>query len=125
MREIINKNFGHFYIEELNGREEQNRIKIYDSEMNYLDYLPLDADDDDKTIAQRYEKYVAKLESFEIIEEMLDWLALDYEFVGFKDDTIAYLHNELNWDLPSEEYNPLDNEWVNRIGNTYIVVSEY
>lgn len=124
MREIINKNFGHFYIEELNNREEQDRVKIYDSEMNYLDYLPLH-EDDDETIDQQYNRYVAKLESFETIEEMLEWLVLDYEFVGFKDETIAYLHDELNWDLPSEKYNPLDNEWVNRIGNTYIVVSEY
>lgn len=125
MREIINKNFGHFYIEEPNNREEKDRVKLCDSEMNYLDYLPLHEDDDDETIEQQYKRYIAKLESFETIEEMLEWLVLDYEFVGFKDETIAYLHNELNWDLPSEEYNPLDNEWVNRIGNIYVVVSEY
>lgn len=124
MREIINKNFGHFYIEELDNREEQGRIKIYDSELKYLDYLPINPDDDE-TEEQLYERYVSNLESFETIEEMLDWLVLGYEFVGFKDETIAYLHNVLNWDLPRDDYNPLDNEWVNRIGNTYIVVSEY
>lgn len=125
MRKINNNYLGDFYIEELENREEKDRVKLCDSVMNYLDYLPLHEDDDDETIEQQYERYVAKLESFETIEEMLDWVALDYEFIGFKDETIAYLHNELNWDLPSEEYNPLDNEWVNRIGNTYIVVSEY
>lgn len=124
MREIINKNFGHFYIEKLNNREEQDRVKIYDTEMNYLDYLPLECYDDE-TPEQLYDKYIAKLESFETIEEMLEWLVLDYEFVGYKDETIEYLHNVLNWDLPSDEYNPLDNEWVNRIGNTYVVVKDY
>ena len=48
-----------------------------------------------------------------------------YGSFGNRDRTIEYLHKELNWDLPSKDYNPLDNEWVNRIGDIYIVVSEY
>ena len=55
----------------------------------------------------------------------MDWLVCRCEFIGDKDQTIKYLHEELNWELPSEDYNPLDNEWVNRIGDVYIVVSEY
>ena len=127
MRKINNKNInGNFFIENFDKREEQDRIKIYDSDKNYLDYLPLDQIDvNDTPIEEQYNNYVEMLESFKTIEEMMDWLVCDCEFIGNKDRTIEYLHKELNWDLPSENYNPLDNEWVNRIGDTYIVVSEY
>ena len=124
MRKINNKNInGKFYIENFDEREEKDRVKIYDSDENYLDYLPLE--EDDTPIEEQYNNYVEMLEQFKTIEEMMDWLVCDCEFIGNKDRTIEYLHKELNWDLPSENYNPLDNEWVNRIGDTYIVVSEY
>ncbi len=124
---INNKNInGNFFIENFDEREEKDRVKIYDSDENYLDYLPLDQIDvDDTPIEEQYNNYVEMLESLKTIEEMLDWLVCDCEFIGDKDQTIKYLHEELNWDLPSKDYNPLDNEWVNRIGDTYIVVSDY
>ena len=127
MRKINNKNInGKFYIENFDEREEKDRVKIYDSDENYLDYLPLDQIDvDDTPIEEQYNNYVEMLEQCKTIEEMMDWLVCDCEFIGNKDRTIEYLHEELNWDLPSENYNPLDNEWVNRIGDTYIVVSDY
>lgn len=121
---INNKNInGKFYIENFDEREEKDRVKIYDSDENYLDYLPIE--EDDTPIEEQYNNYVEMLESFKTIEELLDWLNCNYEFFGTKKETIQYLHEELNWDLPSKDYNPLDNEWVNRIGNIYIVVSEY
>ena len=127
MRKINNKNInGNFFIENFDEREEKDRVKIYDSDENYLDYLPLDQIDvDDTPIEEQYNNYIEMLESYKTIEEMLDWLVCDCEFIGNKDQTIEYLHKELNWDLPSKDYNPLDNEWVNRIGDIYIVVSEY
>ncbi len=121
---INNKNInGKFYIENFDEREEKDRVKIYDSDENYLDYLPIE--EDDTPIEEQYNHYVEMLESFKTIEVLLDWLNCNYEFFGTKKETIQYLHEELNWDLPSKDYNPLDNEWVNRIGNIYIVVSEY
>lgn len=124
---INNKNInGNFFIENFDEREEQDRVKIYDSDENYLDYLPLDQIDvNDTPIEEQYNNYIEMLESFKTIEEMMVWLVCDYEFIGNKNQTIEYLHKELNWDLPNENYNPLDNEWVNRIGDIYIVVSEY
>lgn len=121
---INNKNInGNFFIENFDEREEKDRVKIYDSDENYLDYLPLE--EDDTPIEEQYNNYIEMLESFKTIEVLLDWLNCNYEFFGTKRETIQYLHEELNWDLPSKDYNPLDNEWVNRIGNIYIVVSEY
>lgn len=125
MRKINNKNInGNFFIENFDEREEQERIKIYDSDKNYLDYLPLDQIDvDDTPIEEQYNNYIEMLESFKTIEEMLDWLVCDCEFIGKKSEAIKYVLTE--WNLPDEETDPLDNEWVNRIGDTYIIVSEY
>ena len=126
MRKINNKYLGTFYIEELENREEQDRVKLYDSDEKYLDYLPLESYDiDDPTFEEQYDGYVEMLESFKNIPDLMDWLVCGCDFIGNKDRTIEYLHKELNWDLPSKDYNPLDNEWVNRIGDIYIVVSEY
>ena len=126
MRKINNKYLGDFYIEELENREEQDRVKLYDSDENYLDYLPLErCDDTDPTEEEQYQDYIEMLESFKNVLYLMDWLVCRCEFIGDKDQTIKYLHEELNWELPSEDYNPLDNEWVNRIGDVYIVVSEY
>ena len=126
MRKINNKYLGTFYIEELENREEQDRVKLYDSDEKYLEYLPIERyDDTDPTEEEQYQGYIEMLESFKNVLYLMDWLVCRCEFIGDKDQTIKYLHEELNWELPSEDYNPLDNEWVNRIGDTYIVVSEY
>ena len=119
---INNKNInGKFYIENFDEREEEDRVKIYDSDENYLDYLPLE--EDDTPIEEQYNNYIEMLESFKTVEEMLDWLVCDCEFIGKKSEAIKYVLTE--WNLPDEETDPLDNEWVNRIGDTYIIVSEY
>lgn len=126
MRKINNNYLGDFYIEELENREEKDRVKLYDSNYNYLDYLPLERyDDTDPTFEEQYNGYIEMLESFKTVPELMEWLVSSWEFIGDKDQTIKYLHEELNWDLPSEDYNPLDNELVNRIGDIYVVVSEY
>ena len=122
MRKINNKNInGNFFIENFDKREEEDRVKIYDSNENYLDYLPLE--EYDTPIEEQYNNYVEMLESFKTIEEMMDWLVCDCEFIGKKSEAIKYVLTE--WNLPDEETDPLDNEWVNRIGDTYIIVSEY
>ena len=126
MRKINNNYLGTFYIEELENREEQDRVKLYDSDEKYLEYLPIERyDDSDPTEEEQYQGYIEMLESFKTVPDLMEWLVSSWEFIGDKDQTIKYLHEELNWDLPSEDYNPLDNEWVNRIGDIYVVVSEY
>lgn len=122
MRKINNKNInGNFFIENFDEREEQNRIKIYDSDENYLDYLPLE--EDDTPIEEQYNNYIDMLENFKTIEELMDWLVCDYEFIGNKSEAIKYVLTE--WNLPDDECDPLDSEWVNRIGDTYIIIAEY
>lgn len=122
MRKINNKNInGNFFIENFDEREEQDRIKIYDSNENYIDYLPLK--EDDTPIEEQYNNYIEMLENFKTVEELLNWLVCDYEFIGNKSEAIKYVLTE--WNLPDDECDPLDNEWVNRIGDIYIIITEY
>lgn len=110
---INNKNInGKFYIENFDEREEKDRVKIYDSDENYLDYLPLE--EDDTPIKEQYNNYVEMLESFKTIEKLMDWLVCDYKFVG----SLEALEN-------SEWSDMIGTEWVNKIGDFYIVISEY
>lgn len=119
---INNKNInGNFFIENFDEREEKDRVKIYDSDENYLDYLPLE--EYDTPIEEQYNNYIEMLESFKTVKELMDWLVCDYEFIGNKPEAIKYVLTE--WNLPDDECDPLNNEWVNRIGNTYIIIAEY
>lgn len=123
MKKINNNYLGTFYIEELENREEQDRVKLFDSDENYLDYLPLEIYDDTYPTLDQYNGYIEMLESFETVPDLMDWIVCDCDFIGNKSEAIKFVLTE--WNLPDEECDPLDNEWVNRIGDVYIVVSEY
>lgn len=123
MRKINNNYLGDFYIEELENREEQDRVKLYDSDENYIDYLPLERyDDTDPTEEEQYDGYVKMLESFKNVPDLMDWLVCDCDFIGNKSEAIKYILTEI---MPDNQFDLLDNEWVNRIGDVYIIISEY
>lgn len=112
MRKINNKNInGNFFIENFNERSEKDRVKIYDSDYEYLDYLPIE--EDETPIEEQYNNYVEMLEQFKTVEEMLDWLVTNYGFIG----NLEELEN-------SEWSDVIGTEWMNRIGDTYIAISD-
>lgn len=123
MRKINNNYLGTFYIEEFENREEQDRVKLYDSDENYIDYLPLERyDDTDPTEEEQYDGYVKMLESFKNVPDLMDWLVCDCDFIGSESEAIKYILTEV---MPDNQFDLLNNEWVNRIGDVYIIVSEY
>lgn len=114
MRKINNKYLGDFYIEELENREEQYRVKLYDSDENYLDYLPLErCDNTDPTFEEQYNGYIEMLESFKTVLDLLEWLVTNYGFIG----SLAELEN-------SEWADVIGTEYMNRIGDVYIAISD-
>ena len=128
MRKINNVNLGDFYIEEFDKREEQDRVKLCDSDFNYLDYLPLERyDDTDPTFEGQYDEYVKMLEQFKTVPALMDWLVCDCDFIGNREDATKYLRdiNIERGGSDESDDNLLDNEWVNRIGDVYILISEY
>lgn len=120
---INNERVGVFYIEPYDEvlREEPDRIKVYDSDGRYFSYIP---DMEPLPLSfVKYDKIVTLLQQAKNVIEVFDIVGEPGgEFAGTKEQMIDYLHNELNWDLPRDDYNPLDNEYINRFGNIYILL---
>lgn len=120
---INNKKVGVFYIEPYDEalREEPDRIKVYDSDGKYFSYV-YDGDIIPLSL-QTYIHLIALLETTPNIVDVIDIVGeTGGEFVGPKEAMLEYLHENLNWDLPREDYNPLDNEYINRFGDICILL---
>ena len=120
---INNKKVGVFYIEPYDEalREEPDRIKVYDSDGKYFSYV-YDGDIIPLSL-QTYIHLIALLETAPNIVDVIDIVGeTGGEFVGPKEAMLEYLHENLNWDLPREDYNPLANEYINRFGNIYVLL---
>ena len=120
---INNERVGVFYIEPYDEvlREEPDRIKVYDSDGRYFSYIP-DIEPLPLSFA-KYDKIVTLLQQAKNLIEVFDIVGEPGgEFTCTKEQMIDYLHNELNWDLPREDYNPLANEYVNRFGKIYVLL---
>ena len=128
MRKINNNYLGDFYIEELENREEQDRVKLYDSDENYLDYLPLEVyDESDPSLEEQYTEYIKMLESFKTVKDLMDWLYICYTFIGSKEEVVTKwneIYDYCNWKMNNDK-DIEDNEWINRIGDVYILITEY
>lgn len=120
---INNEKVGVFYIEPYDEalREEPDRIKVYDSDGKYFSYI-YDGDIIPLSL-QKYNNLITLLETAPNIVDVIDIVGeTGGEFVGPKEAMLKYLHENLNWDLPRDDYNPLDNEYINRFGNIYILL---
>ena len=120
---INNEKVGVFYIEPYDEalREEPDRIKVYDSDGKYFSYI-YDGDIIPLSL-QKYNNLITLLETAPNIVDVIDIVGeTGGEFVGPKEAMLEYLHENLNWDLPRDDYNPLDNEYINRFGNLYILL---
>lgn len=120
---INNEKVGVFYIEPYDEalREEPDRIKVYDSDGKYFSYV-YDGDIIPLSL-QTYIHLITLLETASNIVDIIDIVGeTGGEFVGPKEAMLEYLHENLNWDLPREDYNPLDNEYINRFGDIYILL---
>lgn len=117
MREIKTK-FGKLYIEDLEYdrhkpwmREEEDRIKLYDSKFKYFDYFIVT----DTFTKEEYENYIRSIQTSPNIEWLLDLLGINYELVTKnKKEAQDYLDDN---DIEN-------NEWVNIIGDYYIIIAE-
>lgn len=120
---INNEKVGVFYIEPYDEdlREEPDRIKVYDSDGKYFSYV-YDGDIIPLSL-QKYNNLITLLETAHNIVDVIDIVGeTGGEFAGPKEAMLEYLHENLNWDLPREDYNPLDNEYINRFGDIYTLL---
>lgn len=133
MREI-NTKFGKLYIDALaddrhTGRDE-SKIKLYDSREQYMDYFETEtfyelAEMNDNTPEEELNNYIKCLESYDTIESLVENTATSgYEFFTQSWKEVAtYLGIALK-DEARALQDVVNNEWVNQIGDYYIVVSE-
>lgn len=120
----VKTKFGEIAIETLMyPREEEDRIKIYDSDDRYLDYFYVEtlydcACEMETTIE---EEYAARLRAFreeDNFENLVQLLTTDYIKVTDNDQEVIREHNAQCWT------NAETNEYINRIGKHYIVMRD-
>ena len=98
----IKTNFGTLYVEFFNNREEEDRIKIFDSNKRYLDYFCIEyleehAKMNNCTKSQQLNKYLNGLKQCSGVKNALHYLGVCYvkEFNGeFKKNDAVNLINE-------------------------------
>ena len=123
----VRTKFGKIYVQEFtDSKKEEGRLKIYDSDMNYLSYLDeyfLEEEARFKEVSkERYlYSYVYAYEHEESLDNLLDMLGVYYEFTT-KD--VNELNNFLKENGYEDRYMFFSNEFVNKIGDTYIVIAE-
>lgn len=123
MKEIKLKFGGKIYIESFGEQEEKDRIKIYDSDEEYLDYFTVEslqemADMNEKSVQDILDEYAEKMSEKENVIDLLDWLAIEWEAIWpNKFRAMEAL------DMDIHEFD--QNEWINHIGKYYIEVTGY
>lgn len=122
MKQIDLKFAGKIYMELYGEQEEKDRIKIYDSDKEYLDYFTVEslqemADMNQKSVQDILDEYAEKMSEKENVIDLLDWLCIEWEAVWpNKFRAMETL------DMNIQEFS--QNEWINRIGNYYIKIAE-
>lgn len=130
----LNTPFGKLYIEpwewHLNNKfsyDSPDHITIYDSHKDYLDRYPLDYFDvEERSAEEEYEEFCHMLElgaEKETIYDFMDWLGVMMIYAGDNKEEAA---DALSDGCPDELLpNELEtNEYVNHVGDNYIVVSD-
>jgi len=129
MKEIKLKFGGSVFIEEFGDQEENERIKVFDSNMGYLDYFPVEsiyrlADEKGLMPREWLEGLFTKCESAEDIWQLLD-LILDEPFTTplSWEELLAELAAESIDTTTLTKENIADAGDINRIGDYFFYVS--
>lgn len=145
----IDTKFGTIYIEDLEYdrhcpamREEEDRIKIFDSDERYMDCWTIDslvdqADCEHKTLEEVYQDIIVRYEQANSLDaicpdirfetEDLEKFVLFMEVDGYLEVRESHIIDAMFSSNGKETLLGFikDHEWVNRIGNTYLLIEEY
>ena len=123
MKQVDLKFGGKIYFEPYGEQEEKDRIKIYDSDKEYLDYFTVESlqemADINQTSVQGILNGCADIitEDIDNVVNLLDWLGIEWEAIWpNKFRAMETLHMDIH------EFE--NNEWINHIGNYYIKIAE-
>ena len=123
MKEIELKFDGKIYIENFGEQEEEDRIKVFDSDKEYLDYFSVESLAemaeiyDGMRIQDILDVYAAKMEEKEGVVELLDFLGVNW--YGVYPNKTALI-KATGMDIHEVD----NNEWINHIGEYYVLIEE-
>lgn len=127
---------GVLYMEKESEREETDRIKIYDSKERYLEYLSISSVSEFESVMQYCNKIIRHLEGCTSIDEILSYLGIESYTTGSDWTNLLediYTHEGYTFDADKNAYVELpngdeiteqsimENEWVNIIGDMFVL----
>ena len=126
----IKTKFGFIYAEPLVGtREEEDRVKIFDSDTNYIDYISVEtllmsAAEQSITVEEEYSTRLKAFREAETIKDLMDLISQDWITIV---DNPFDLEDRLDIKYTDEKralHEILNNDCVNKIGQHYILMEE-
>lgn len=121
MKEITLKFGGSIYMENFGEQEEEDRIKVFDSDKRYLDHFTVEPLEKARSIYKGLsiqkdllDVYADQMAEKESVEALLNYLGINW--MGIFPNEHA-LHRVTG--LSSK------NEWVNHIGEYFVEIKEY
>lgn len=120
MKEITLKFGGTIYMEWYGEQEEEDRIKVFDSDKNYLDYFSVESLEEvrswcwDLSIQNLLDIYADHMAEKKSVEALLGYLEINWLAIY---PSVAALRKAEGLEVT--------NEWVNHIGKYYVLVKEY
>lgn len=126
----IKTNLGFIYVEPLVGtREEEDRVKIFDSDTNYIDYIPVEtllmsAAEQSITVEEEYAIRLKAFREAETIKDLMDLISQNW--ISIVDNPFE-LEDKLDIKYTDEKralHEILNNDCVNKVGQYYILMEE-
>ena len=119
MKEITLKFGGTIYMEYFGEQEDEDRIKVFDSAKEFVDYFSVESLDETRSmyslgIQDLLDVYADKMAEKESVEALLNYLGINWLAIY---PSVAALHKAEGLEVT--------NEWVNHIGKYYVLVDEY
>lgn len=124
MKEITLKFGGTIYMEWYGEQEEEDRIKVFDSDKEYLDHFSVESLDETRSmygsmsIQDLLDVYADNMEEKESVEALLDYLGVEWRAI--------YPNKAALIKATDRDVHEIDaDEWINHIGKYYVEVEEY
>ena len=120
---------GTIYIENFFFREEKDRIKLYDSDRRYLDYFTTESIFETAKVKNcssiiLIEEYIKNMKKCSTIDKLLAYISISWDEYSVDWEMIADKLVERKEHQINSVGELLENEWVNRIGDYYILMNE-
>lgn len=126
----IKTNFGFIYVEPLVGtREEEDRVKIFDSDTNYIDYIPVEtlltsAAEQSITVEEEYSIRLRAFREAEAIEDLMNLISQNWISIVTNPFDLEERLDIKYIDEKRALHEILNNDYVNKVGQHYILMEE-